>query len=146
MTFQEANKFIDEYASYTGKDLNEVVKLHPQLSLLFGNGAAFVQRVERIITEEIKYRAPLVNLDDMSDIQKAALRNAITEQITYTVASGDFSLISGYNDVDNTSLSTKEIRQKMFSPLAIKILTNAGLLYSGLDRAVVPCWLRGLKR
>lgn len=136
MTFQEANKFISEYHAYTGKDLNEIVKLHPQLSMVLNDGVALVNRIERLLTEEIKYRAPSVKLDDMTEYQKAALRNAITEQITYIVQSGDFSLISGYSDVDNTSLNTKEIRQKMFSPLSIKILTNAGLLYSGLDKGV----------
>lgn len=135
MTVQEANKFIEEYASYTGKDLNEVVKLHPQLSMLLGDGVALVNRVERILQEEIKSRSPLTVIENMSVMQQAAFRNALTEQITYIVAGGDFSLLTGYDDVNNTSLSIKEIRSKQFSPLAMKILSNAGLLYGGLDYA-----------
>lgn len=135
MTVKEANKFIAEYAGYTGKDLNELVKSHPQLSMLLSDGVALVNRVERILQEEIKSRSPLTVIEKMSVMQAAAFRNAMTEQITYIIAGGDFSLLTGYNDVDNTSLSVKEIRAKQFSPLAIKILSNAGLLYSGLDYA-----------
>jgi hypothetical protein len=129
MEILEANRFVDELNIYAGFDLAAEIEQFPQIRT---TSVAFVNRAESLIEEAIKSRAARYNKDNRSAAQKAAVKTAIFEQIIYMIAGGDFSLLTGYDDTNNSLADIRELRKRAFSPLAIKILENAGLLHNGM--------------
>lgn len=97
----------------------------------------FMERISTIIVEEIKSRSAtarrLIDGEKLSATQIVAITNAILEQAFYVVYAGDYSLITGFNPDQNSTVNIQELRARQFSPLALKILKNAGLFYAGLD-------------
>lgn len=131
MTEEQINRFRDEYENYTDFNLDEELSHFPQLRM---TSKAFINRSLLLIKEEIHSRAARFEPDEWTDEQRAAVKKATFEQMTYMLASGDFSLLTGYDPETNTILDLKELRKRQFSPLAIRILENAGLLYGGMNR------------
>jgi len=141
MTELEVNEIEEKFNKNTGMNLTAECSKNEQLHL---TTYGFVNRVEKIIKEEIKSRSPNIDLNDLSALQTAALEDAILEQITYVLVNGDYSLIVGYDTANNSLAELKELRKRQWSPLAVKILTNAGLFYGGLDpRGRYPCFDEG---
>ena len=129
MTNSEANEMTELFNKYSGLDLNEEMTHNEQTKMTaFG----FINRTETILKEEIKSRAPTVDLDNLTDKQKTAFQNALIEQMLYVINIGDFTLISGYDNNSNSLTDLRELRKRTYSPIAIKILKNSGLLFSGI--------------
>lgn len=133
MTIEQANRINEQFHEQTNLNLDEEVSRNEQLSGI--NSVAFINRTEKIILEEIKSRCPKADLDNLNQRESAAIESAIIEQMTYMIVAGDFTLMSGYDPTSNGLTDINQLRKRQMSPLAIKILTNAGLFYSGVS----PC-------
>lgn len=105
-----------------------------QTKLAGGNNkiAAFANRVEMIVDEEIKERCPNYLESELETLQTDAIWNAKLEQAFYLINNYDMTIISGVDAQTGQIMSIDEIRKRAFSPMAKKILSNVGLLYSGI--------------
>lgn len=129
------DNLIIEYNNLHKKGISELLSESPQLDEL--SEKEFIGRVADIVIEEIKTRSAnskrLIDGEKLTERHITAINKAILEQIFYTAYAGDYSLIVGFNPDQNSVISLSEMRARQFSPLALKILTNAGLFYAGLD-------------
>ena len=130
MTELEVNAIEEKFNKNTGMNLTSECSKNEQIHL---STYGFVNRVEKIIKEEIKSRSPRTDMDDLSAMQTTAIEEAVLEQITYVLVVGDYSLIVGYDNANNSLTDLKELRKRQWSPLTIKTLTNAGLFNGSLD-------------
>ena len=124
----EVKKFIKDFYDKNEIDLEiEVPKIFPKLT-----AKTFVNRVNDIVDLEIKSRNPTYRDDaELSDYQNEQIYNAKIEQALYMLNVDDYTLITGYNPITNSIVSTKEISDRAFSPLARKILLASGMFYCG---------------
>ncbi len=132
MTEEKVKTFAKDFLFRTGIDLE---KRLPANDLESNKINAFVNRIEMMIEEEIKTRNPnyvRLKRKGLSEIQNDAIYRAILEQAAYVFVVGDMNFISGYDPVSGVMTPLNEIRKRQFSPMAIKILTNVGLFYSGI--------------
>lgn len=132
---------INEFNSLHKKPLGEYLEESAQAQEM--SELEFTKRIALIITEEIKSRSAkarrLIIDGKLTATQFLAIKEAILEQMFYTINAGDYSLIIGFNPDQNSLVNLQELRARQFSPLAIKILKNAGLFYAGLDgRTMTP--------
>lgn len=135
MTEEKINLFVKDFLFLTGISLEKRLRSGDNES---GKLEAFVNRVEMIIEEEIKTRNPnytrQLNHGLITELQKEAIYKAMLEQATYIFSVGDMTMISGYDPVTGIMTPLNEIRKRTLSPMAKKILTNAGLFYSGIGQ------------
>lgn len=131
MTVEETNGIIAEFQDYCGLTLEQELKDHYPVPI---TPHAFVNRTDTALRAEIAERSPTTDLNALADGQKKAYRAAMLEQLLYMLASGDFFLLNGYDETNNSLADLKEMRKRAYSPLAMKILRGAGLLYAGADR------------
>lgn len=134
MTEEKIKTFAKDFLFRTGLDLE---KRLPANDLETNKVDAFVNRIEMMIEEEIKTHNPNYKRwkeRGLSEAQEDAIYRAILEQAAYVFVVGDFNFMSGYDPVSGTITPIDELRKRSFSPLAKKILTNAGLFYAGLGR------------
>jgi hypothetical protein len=96
--------------------------------------SAFINRVEMVVYEEIKDRNPSFNESELEQIHLDNIWKAMLEQAYYMMNNYDMNIFSGVDPTNNNVMPISEIRKRAFSPLAKKILSNSGLLYSGLGR------------
>lgn len=132
MTEEKIKTFAKDFLFRTGLDLE---KRLPANDLETNKVDAFVNRIEMMIEEEIKTRNPnyaIWKARGLSEVQEDAIYRAILEQAAYVFVVGDMNFISGYDPVSGNITPLNEIRKRQFSPMAIKILTNVGLFYSGI--------------
>lgn len=129
------NKLVNDYNNKHKKSLSESLSESPQVDEM--SESEFIERVALIIVEEIKTRSAsarrLIDGEKLSATQVLTIEKAILEQAFYTVYAGDYSLITGFNPDQNSLVNIQELRARQFSPLALKLLKNAGLFYAGLD-------------
>ncbi len=129
------NKLVNDYNNKHKKSLSESLSESPQVDEM--SESEFIERVSLIIVEEIKTRSAsarrLISEDKLSATQVLTIEKAILEQAFYIIYAGDYSLITGFNPDQNSIVNIQELRARQFSPLALKLLKNAGLFYAGLD-------------
>ena len=116
------------------KDMLTQYDVNLQTKLQGGNNkiAAFANRVEMIVDEEIKANCPNYLESELETLQTTAIWNAKLEQAFYLINNYDMNIMSGIDPQTGQIMSIDEIRKRAFSPMAKKILSNAGLLYSGI--------------
>lgn len=94
--------------------------------------SAFFNRVEMIVMQEIKTNNPSFQEEHLKEKQREELWKAILEQAYYMLNNYDMFIVSGFDPINNSTISIEEIRKRAFSSLARTILTNAGLRYRGI--------------
>jgi hypothetical protein len=116
------------------KDMLTQYDVTLQTKLSGGNNkiAAFANRVEMIVDEEIKANCPNYLESELETLQTTAIWNAKLEQAFYLINNYDMTIISGVDPQTGQIMPIDEIRKRAFSPMAKKILSNAGLFYSGI--------------
>lgn len=132
MTEEKIKTFAKDFLFRTGLDLE---KRLPANDLETNKVDAFVNRIEMMIEEEIMARNPnyvRLKRKGLSEIQNDAIYRAILEQSAYVFMVGDMNFISGYDPVSGVMTPLNEIRKRQLSPMAKKILTNAGMFYAGI--------------
>lgn len=91
---------------------------------------AFYTRTRDILVLDIKVQNP--NFDEEETKNEPFLYKAILEQAYYTINNADFSQITGIDFQTGTIIPLAEIRKRDISPIAKRIMMNAGFYYSGL--------------
>ncbi len=92
----------------------------------------FKNRTTTMITEYIKEQYPNYDITLLTDLQTTAITNAIIEQGFYMISTGvDLTTYLGIDSVTGNITPLDEIKKRTISPLAKKILKNAGLMYKG---------------
>ena len=116
-------RFKEDMLTKYGVDLEtELTEITPE---------AFFTRTRDLIELAIQDKNPTYLYQDRYEpfIYKATL-----EQAYYTINNTDFTIITGINFQTGTIMPIEEIRKRDLSPNSYRILANAGLFYSGLDR------------
>lgn len=132
MTEEKIKTFAKDFLFRTGLDLE---KRLPANDLETNKVDAFVNRIEMMIEEEIKTRNPnyaIWKARGLSEPQLDAIYSATIEQAIYMFSVGDFNLMSGYDPITGVMTPLEELRKRAFSPMAKKVLTNAGMFYAGI--------------
>jgi len=129
MNDEKLNKFTNDFTNKYGIMLQEGIK---------GNNPnkvkVFVNRIITMIFEEIKARNPTFSLERITKTQNEAIYNAVLEQSYYVLINYDMYVFLGLEPTTGGIISQKEIDQRAISPLAKKMLSNAGLFYAGFSR------------
>lgn len=94
--------------------------------------AAWINRVEEIIYEEIREKCPSFRHTRLGPGQLGAIWRAMLEQGYYLLNNYDMNIFGGIDPVTGGVIPLREIRERAFSPLAFRILKNAGLFYAGI--------------
>jgi len=132
MTESKIEQFAKDFKFITGMDLERRL---PDNDFDTNKVASFVNRCEMLVEEEIKARNPnyaIWKARGLSEPQLDAIYRATIEQAIYMFSVGDFNLMSGYDPITGVMTPLEELRKRAFSPMAKKVLTNAGLFYAGI--------------
>lgn len=132
MTQEKIEKFKTDYQQLYGDELAIALQNTPNGDSL--KVEAFVNRVERLILTLIKKTSPTFNENELSEYQEEQIWNSLLEQAYYTINVGDFTIFSGVDFANNSIMDNQALRKRIYSSIAIDILTASGLLYVGIRR------------
>lgn len=129
MTEKKIEEFANDFYSQYGIQLENAISGNQPNKVM-----AFVNRIERVVYEEIKERCPTFRPEKLSEMQLNAIWRACLEQAYYMLNNYDMNIFSGIDPVSSVVIPIEEIRKRSFSALAKRILLNAGLFYAGIYR------------
>lgn len=122
---------VDEFKNETG--ITDLLNLLPTD---YGNEGTresnFIKRQSQIIDRYIRNRCPNYTNFKMSAYRISQVKLAIIEQCLYVINTNDYTLISGYNRLNNSLISQENRNALIVGPEAQRILLASGLLYSGI--------------
>lgn len=133
MNIKQQKLFVNDFLTYTGLNLEDVAQNIQPLAMTV---AALINRTELIILTKIKLCNPSFQEDEATEYEKNEIKRALLEQVAYMTNVGDFSLITGYDPINNSLADIKELHKRRIAPLAKDILIAAGLLYKGVRRGI----------
>ena len=93
----------------------------------------FQARMTDYVMEYVKENNAQFVEADLTAAQTEAIERAIIEQGFYVLNVGDLNTYAGIDTVTGQVTALNEIRSRVFSPFAKKILSNAGLLFKGIS-------------
>lgn len=127
MTENRIQKFANDFYQQFGLNLEQQIPGNQPNKLI-----AFANRIERIVYEEIKEKCPTFRHTRLSAMQRDAIWRVCLEQAYYQLTNYDMNVFVGIDPVSGSTIPLDEIRGRAFSPLARKMLVNAGLFYAGI--------------
>lgn len=121
-----AREIEDLFLGYFEKTLSSMIEEHPQFDGY--TNCAFIAMQDDTLCSEIKLRNKYFNKRNLQGCQLSEYNKALIYQLHYVLTEGDFSNMSGYDMPTNTFTPQKELANRVLSPRAKTILTNAGLM------------------
>ncbi len=93
---------------------------------------ALYTRTRELLILEIQERCPSFREEEDLANYENIIYKAVLEQAYYVLNNTDFSIASGIDFQTGQIMPIEEIRKRQLSPIAKRILSNAGLFYAGL--------------
>lgn len=93
---------------------------------------ALYTRTRELLILEIQERCPSFREEEDLANYENIIYKAVLEQAYYVLNNTDFSIASGIDFQTGQIMPINEIRKRQLSPIAKRILTNAGLFYAGM--------------
>lgn len=121
-----AREIEDLFLGYFEKTLSSMIEEHPQFDGY--TNCALIAMQDDTLQAEIKRRNKYFNKNELYGYQLSEYNKALIYQLHYVLTEGDFSNMSGYDMPTNTFTPQKELANRVLSPRAKTILTNAGLM------------------
>lgn len=126
----DKERVISEFSVYYQTTISNLKDGHPQLARM--QDVAIINMQFDALWNKIPKTRRIYDFDKMSEYQKSVFYKALIQQIFYVLKEGDFTDVSGYDVSTNTFLSPEQMDKIAISRVALKTLTDGGLMYRGL--------------
>lgn len=126
----DKERVLSEFSVYYQTTISNLKDGHPQLARM--QDVAIINMQFDVLWNKIPKTRRIYDFDKMSEYQKTVFYKALIQQIFYVLKEGDFTDVSGYDVSTNTFLSPEQMDKIAISRVALKTLTDGGLMYRGL--------------